>query len=221
MFDCNVSGTKLHKYSKKCRSHLEIIGARIVVWSKFHTEGPRMLCSTHGRYCCQGYHAEFVHRWVLGYFRNRDAGHSQVLVIIVSHFTHIMQGGRHLPDVFQFMVCQPYCQVTLFSVGNRAVNRLWRCGLTLILLTWRIWWAPNSAFKGLNSGHRPERKLFGVKRGKTNKMQQLDVYYQHFLNMFRASLCPSSEEQDVCSCTWCAALVLLDVVGSGCWGAAL
>jgi len=47
-------------------------------------------------------------------------------------------------------------------------------------------------------------------------MQQLDVYYQHFLNMFRASLCPSSGNQDVCYCMWCAALVLLDVVGSGC-----
>ena len=47
-------------------------------------------------------------------------------------------------------------------------------------------------------------------------MQQLDVYYQHFLNMFQASLCPSSGEQDVCYCTWCAALVLLDVVGSSC-----
>jgi len=34
--------------------------------------------------------------------------------------------------------------------------------------------------------------------------------------MFRASLCPSSGEQDVCYCTWCAALVLLDVAGSGC-----
>ena len=45
----------------------------------------------------------------------------------------------------------------------------------------------------------------------TNKMQQLDVYYQHFLNMFRASLCPSSGDQDVCYCTWCVALVLLDV----------
>ena len=53
-------------------------------------------------------------------------------------------------------------------------------------------------------------------REKTNKMQQLDVYYQHFLNMFRTSLCPSSGEQDVCYCTWSAALVLLDVVGSGC-----
>jgi len=42
-------------------------------------------------------------------------------------------------------------------------------------------------------------------REKTNKMQQLDVYYQHFLNMFRASLCPSSGDQDVCCCTWCAA----------------
>jgi len=46
-------------------------------------------------------------------------------------------------------------------------------------------------------------------------MQQLDIYYQHFLNMFRASLCPSLGEQDLCYCTWCAALVLLDVVGSG------
>ena len=43
-------------------------------------------------------------------------------------------------------------------------------------------------------------------REKTNKMQQLDVYYQHFLNMFRASLCPSSGDQDMCYCTWCAAL---------------
>jgi len=47
-------------------------------------------------------------------------------------------------------------------------------------------------------------------------MQRLDVYYQYFLNMFQASLRPSSEEQDVCYCTLCAALVLLDVVGSGC-----
>ena len=53
-------------------------------------------------------------------------------------------------------------------------------------------------------------------REKTNKMQQLDVYYQHFLNMFRASLCPSSGERDMCYCIWCAALVLLDVVGSSC-----
>ena len=53
-------------------------------------------------------------------------------------------------------------------------------------------------------------------REKTNKMQQLDVYFQQFLNMFRASLCPSSGQQDVCYCIWCAALVLQDVVGSGC-----
>jgi len=30
---------------------------------------------------------------------------------------------------------------------------------------------------------------------KTNKMQQLDVYYQHFLNKFRASLCPKHVEK--------------------------
>jgi len=53
-------------------------------------------------------------------------------------------------------------------------------------------------------------------REKTNKMQQLDVYYQHFLNMFQTSLCPSSGVQDACYRMWCAALVLLDVVGSCC-----
>ena len=36
------------------------------------------------------------------------------------------------------------------------------------------------------------------------------------LNMFRASLCPSAGEQRPCYCMWCTALVLLDVVGSGC-----
>ena len=35
------------------------------------------------------------------------------------------------------------------------------------------------------------------------------------LNMFRASLCPSSGEQRNCYCIWCVVLVLLDVVGSG------
>jgi len=36
------------------------------------------------------------------------------------------------------------------------------------------------------------------------------------LNMFRASLCPTSGEQRPCYCIWCTALDLLDVVGSGC-----
>ena len=36
------------------------------------------------------------------------------------------------------------------------------------------------------------------------------------LKMFRASLCPSSGEQRPCYCIWYTALVLLDVVGSGC-----
>ena len=35
------------------------------------------------------------------------------------------------------------------------------------------------------------------------------------LNMFRASLCPSSGEQMPCYCIWCVVLVLLDVVRSG------
>jgi hypothetical protein len=37
-----------------------------------------------------------------------------------------------------------------------------------------------------------------------------------YLNMFRASLCPSSGEQRTRYCFWCIVLVLLDVVGSGC-----
>ena len=36
------------------------------------------------------------------------------------------------------------------------------------------------------------------------------------LNMFRASLCPSSGEQRPCYFVCCTVLVLLDVVGSGC-----
>ena len=36
------------------------------------------------------------------------------------------------------------------------------------------------------------------------------------LNMFRASLCPSSGEQMPSYCIWCIVLALLDVVGSGC-----
>ena len=59
-----------------------------------------------------------------------------------------------------------------------------------------------------------ERSLEGEVIEKTNKMQQLDIYYQYFVNMFRAPLCPSSGEQDVCYCTWFAALVLVDVVTS-------
>jgi len=43
------------------------------------------------------------------------------------------------------------------------------------------------------------------KREKTIKKQQSDVYYQHCLNMFRASLCPSSGEQRPCD-TACGVL---------------
>jgi len=56
-----------------------------------------------------------------------------------------------------------------------------------------------------------------VKREKTNKMQQSDVSYQLLsqhvsgiiMLIFRRT-------KTVCYCMWCAALVLLDVVGSGC-----
>ena len=55
-------------------------------------------------------------------------------------------------------------------------------------------------------------------REKTNKMQQLDVYYQHFLNMFRASLCPSSGEQDVCYCNIRRVLLKMGIImPETCW----
>ena len=49
-------------------------------------------------------------------------------------------------------------------------------------------------------------------------MQQLDVYFQQFLNMFRASLCPSSGEQRTCvtACgvlRWFCWMWLVAVVG--------
>jgi len=49
-------------------------------------------------------------------------------------------------------------------------------------------------------------------------MQKSDVYYQHFLNMFRASLCPSSGEQRLCvtACgvlCWFCWMWLVAVVG--------
>ena len=55
-------------------------------------------------------------------------------------------------------------------------------------------------------------------REKPNKMQQSDVYHQHCLNMFRASLCPSSGEQRPCvtACgvlRWFCWMWLVTVVG--------
>ena len=61
------------------------------------------------------------------------------------------------------------------------------------------------------------RRIVKTER-KNNKMQQSDVYYQHCLNMFRASLCPSSWEQRPCvtACgvlIWFCWMLLVAVVG--------
>jgi len=57
-----------------------------------------------------------------------------------------------------------------------------------------------------------------VKREKkTNKMQQSDVYYQLLSRHVSGIIMPIfSRTKTVCYCVWCTALVLLDVVGSGC-----
>jgi len=57
-----------------------------------------------------------------------------------------------------------------------------------------------------------------VKREKkTNKMQQSDVYYQLLSQHVSGIIMPIFRgTKTVCYCIWCTALVLLDVVGSGC-----
>jgi len=57
----------------------------------------------------------------------------------------------------------------------------------------------------------------GVKREKTNKMQQSDVYYQLLSQHVSGIIMPIFRRtKTVCYSVWCTALVLLDVVGSGC-----
>ena len=59
--------------------------------------------------------------------------------------------------------------------------------------------------------------LRSVNREKTNKMQQSDVYYQLLSQHVSGIIMPIFRRtKTVCYCIWCAALVLLDVVGSGC-----
>ena len=56
-----------------------------------------------------------------------------------------------------------------------------------------------------------------MKREKTNKMQQSDVYYQLLSQHVSGIIMPIFRRtKAVCHCIWCTALVLLDVVGSGC-----
>ena len=48
-------------------------------------------------------------------------------------------------------------------------------------------------------------------------MQRLDVYYQLLSQHVSGVIMPIfSKSKTVCYCIWCTALVLLDVVGSGC-----
>jgi len=56
-----------------------------------------------------------------------------------------------------------------------------------------------------------------VKREETNKMLQSDVYYQFLSQHVSDIIMPIfSRTKTVCYCIWFTALVLLDVVGSGC-----
>ena len=49
LIDLDVNGrmsSGVHKFFKKSRSHLKIIGARNVIWNKFHNEDTQMLGAT-------------------------------------------------------------------------------------------------------------------------------------------------------------------------------
>ena len=74
-------------------------------------------------------------------------------------------------------------------------------GIELFINTWKVFemWCWRRMEKTSWTDHVRNEEISNCEvREKTNKMQQLDVYYQYFLNMFRASLCPSSGEQRPC-----------------------
>ena len=66
-------------------------------------------------------------------------------------------------------------------------------------------------------GVRTPKHYEAVKREKTSKMQQSDVYYQLLSQHVSGIIMPIFRRtKTVCYCIWCTALVLLAVVGSGC-----
>jgi hypothetical protein len=86
--------------------------------------------------------------------------------------------------------------------------------LASVMISWRIGlgedsylflWVPVTV-------HREQ----SMKREKPTRCNMYMFIINFCLNMFRASLCPSSGEQRLCYCVWCVVLVLLDVVASGC-----
>jgi len=61
------------------------------------------------------------------------------------------------------------------------------------------------------------RREQSVKTEKINKMQQSNVYYPILSQHVSGIITPIFRRtKTVCYCIWCNALVLLDVVGSGC-----
>jgi len=65
--------------------------------------------------------------------------------------------------------------------------------------------------------HGATIKILCEEREKTNKLQQSNVYYQLLSQHVSGIIMPIFRRtKTVCYCMRCAALVLLDVVGSGC-----
>ena len=111
--------------------------------SSLLTEGSETFIIPRGKFSCHGCHAEFVHPWVLGYFRICVAAHRQVLVLFVSHsqaLRPVWHCDRLLPDV------------SIAWYSNRSTT--WRCSasITRLLDFWQRC--------GLNSSYRPARRGF-------------------------------------------------------------
>jgi len=88
-----------------------------------------------------------------------------------------------------------------------------------LMLVTSTWWAPSKEITEIKSIFRKasESGLRKVWRERKSTRCNNQIFIINFcLNMFRAALCPSSEEQRPCYCIRCTELVLLDVVVSGC-----
>jgi len=137
--------------------------------------------------------------------------------VIPWRVTHILQTTICLPHDRQraTVMC-----VALWSISRIAYCALWK---------WKVWYV-RCKWNGVCclAGHSGlnVRALGSCDRAswakcedseKTNKMQQSDVYYQLLSQHVSGIIMPIfGRTKTVCHCIRCTALVLLDVVGSGC-----
>jgi hypothetical protein len=93
-----LSYTRGAQNVQKSRSHLKILGARRVTWSKFHAEAPQISHAT------ATWHSGFVHPWVTqSFFRTQvlsKLGDSSITRLYVrNNFTLSVDDKNFLPSV--------------------------------------------------------------------------------------------------------------------------